>query len=259
MRTWIRWTSLILLLFSVAGFALPGWCGERTVILTSLEWPPYTDEALPQGGACAGIVRAAFANVGYDVEIRYFPWKRAMHLAEHDPEVDGVFPMYFSLEREGQFLFSDAVGESPMGFAESVQQPVEWNRLEDLTSFKIGTVKGFVNTAKFDRMEAVGSLKTDASLNDLFNLRKVLARRVDLAVIDLNVFRYLRQVDPHLLANRHLIQINKRMLGVNSIYVCFRKGRRGQELLRALNEGLDKISLKESQDRYMEMIFSGKQ
>jgi len=257
MRTWINRRYLFLLIFLfVVGSGVPGWCDGRTVVLTSLEWPPYTGAALPGGGASGEVVRAAFASMGYAVEVRYFPWKRAVELALHDPEVDGVFPEYASSLRRAHFLYSDVMGSSRVGFVEYASRDVVWTRLEDLVGLRIGTVTGYVNTESFDRMAAEGKLEVDPSVGDLLNLRKVLAGRVDLAVADVNVFRYLCLTDEALGRQANRLKINRRLLGINSLHVCFKMGMRGRELLRVFNEGLRRISAEGVQARYMETIFS---
>ncbi len=48
------------------------------VKLTSLDWPPYTSEALKEKGASAAVAKAAFAAVGYDLTIEFYPWKRVV-------------------------------------------------------------------------------------------------------------------------------------------------------------------------------------
>ncbi|MDD3312220.1 transporter substrate-binding domain-containing protein [Pseudodesulfovibrio sp.] len=250
---------LFLLLLSLAiGFATSGWCAERTVVLTSLEWPPYTGAALTRGGASGEVVRTAFESMGYVVEVRYFPWKRAVDLALHDPDVDGFYPEYASSLRSGLFLYSEAMGSSSLGFAEYAGHDFAWKRLEDLIGLRIGTVKGYVNTEPFDRMVADGKLEVDTSVNDLFNLRKVLGGRVDMAAVDVNVFRYLCLTDESLRSRAHLLKLNDRLLGINSLHVCFKRGARGRELLRVFNEGLRRISAGDVQARYLEMIFPGR-
>jgi len=262
MRTHIYHRRLFLLilltLLIVVGIGTQARCAGRTVVLTSLEWPPYTGVALPDAGASGKVVRSAFESMGYAVEVRYFPWKRAVDLALHDPDVDGIYPEYVSSFRIGQFLYSDEIGSSPVGFAEYAGRDIVWERLEDLSGLGLGTVKGYVNTESFDRMVADGDLVVDESVSDPLNLRKVLGGRVDLAVIDVNVFRYLCLTDDSIRPNAHLLMINPRLLGINSLHVCFKMGGRGRELLRVFNEGLKRISAGNVQSRYLEMIFSGR-
>ena len=245
---------LSVLILAVAS-AVPGLCGDKTIVLTSLEWPPYTGAQLPGEGMSSEVVRAAFEAVGYTVEIRFYPWKRAVEHGRHDFDVDGYFPEYVSAERKKHFLFSDSIGVSPLGLVEKKSRSVHWETLQDLSEFSIGTVHGYVNTEEFDRLAGQGRLRVDSSVSDLLNLRKVLAGRLPLAVVDVNVFQYLARNDEHLWQDLDKLQVNPHLLGVNTLHVCFRKGRPGEIYLRDFNEGLRRISVSEMERRYLKEIF----
>lgn len=51
----------------------------------------------------------------------------------------------------------------------------------------IGTVSGYVNIADFDARVVAGRLVTDPAIDDVSNLRKVIAKRVPVSVVDRNV------------------------------------------------------------------------
>ena len=254
LRVWL-WGLAAFCLLALA--APPGWCGERSVVLTSLEWPPYCSASLPGGGITTRVVRAAFLEAGYRVEVRFFPWQRAVEQAREDPGVAAVFPEYGSGRPDSDFLPSDVIGISPVGLVEVVDRAVEWEALEDLARYRLGTVKGYLNTDAFDRMVDQGAFEVDSSVSDLLNLRKVMAGRVDLAVADVNVFRYLGQADPALRRERHRLRVNPRLLGINSMHVLFRRGPEGERLLSDFNRGLGRLDVEGMQQRYLDEIFAG--
>lgn len=219
----------------------PAWAADRVVRLASLEWPPYTT-ASDGHGASDAVVRAAFAAVGYKVEIQYIPWQRAMlSVREGKGDADGVFPTYAAPERNDFCSWSDPIGQSPVGFVERRDSPIVWNSLADLAPYHLGVVQGYVNTAEFDAMAARGELTVEKATDDASNLRKVLARRVRAAVIDRNVMRYLLSSDPSLHDGLQTLQFNSHLLDNKPIYVCFRKNPSGAVLAGALNDGLKKI------------------
>ena len=51
------------------------------VRLATLEWEPYIGQKMPDQGYCAALIRAAFATQGMTVDIQFYPWERALHLA----------------------------------------------------------------------------------------------------------------------------------------------------------------------------------
>ncbi len=234
--------------------SIPAVAAEKVVILTSLEWPPYVGETLPGQGACAEVVRAAFEAVGYKLEIRFYPWKRAIDKALHSLDIIGYFPEYYSVERARNFLFSDSVGKSPLGLVERKDTPFYWDTLDELTRYKLGVVRGYVNTEQLDQMIAAGSIRVDESVSDLFNLRKLLAGRVDMAIADSNVFSYLINTDYLLHSKKNELRMNPHLLGVKDMYVCFRNGRTGEKYLKIFNEGLRRIAARAILRDYIETL-----
>lgn len=224
------------------------------VVLASLEWPPYTGAALLHQGATSAVVRAAFKAVGYDVEIRFLPWNRAVEAARFDDEVVAYFPEYPNEIRGKDFLCSNRIGKSPLGFAERRARGIDWFEYGDLKRLVIGVVDGYVNTRQFDEMVASGEIETDRSMSDLFNLRKVLAGRVDYGVIDMNVYEYLLHSDPMLYSRRGELRFDSRLLGINDLVVCFRSGPDGAALRDRFNEGLATIRPRLLQGEVLETI-----
>lgn len=227
----------------------PVWAAEP-VKLTSLDWPPYTGAELPDQGASVAVAKAAFAAVGYELTVEFFPRKRAVNLAKDDPGYDGYFPEYYAEELKQDFLLSEPMGSGPLGFAELSIHPIQWSALPDLANYKIGVVSGYVNTAEFDEMVAKGTLKTSAASDDVKNLQKVLGKRIDAAVVDKNVLAHLLNTVPELASAKGKIQFNRTMLEDKQLYVCFKKGPRGEKLAKALNEGITKIDVKAIMAQY---------
>lgn len=216
----------------------------ETVKLTSLEWPPYTSESLEAQGASVAVATAAFEAMGYQLVVDFYPWKRAVGLAKNSPKYDGYFPEYYAAELENDFVLSEPMGSGPLGFAERTDNPISWETLTDLKRIKIGVVSGYVNTTKFDAMVADKTLTAKAASDDVKNLLKLAAGRVDLAVVDTYVMQYLLATDSKLKAHRGTLQFNTRPLEDKKLYICFKKNDRGRKLAGVVNQGLKKIDVK---------------
>jgi polar amino acid transport system substrate-binding protein len=245
----------LFVLILVASSSLPALGGKSKIVLTSLEWPPYTGAGLPGQGMTSEVVRAAFEAVGYTVEIRFLPWKRALADVWQDPDVVGAFPEYASPDRQRSFLLSDVIGISPVGLVHLKSRPLHWRRLQDLSGLSIGTVQGYANTEDFDRMARRRQLLVEPAVSDLLNLRKILAGHLALAVADVNLFRFQIMHDRRLWRDRQRLQVNPHLLGVNTLHVCFLRGREGAAYLRDFNEGLRRISVSSIERHYLERIF----
>ena len=166
------------------------------VRLASLEWEPYIGPNLPEQGYVAALIRAAFAEEGLEVEFRYYPWARALHLARNG-SVEGLVPEYFDASRESEFAFSDPFPGGPLVFyrrrdtaiafaADPATEPETAFRA--LTEWRFGVVRGYLNTPAFDAADYL--FKEEAS-DDATNLRKLAFGRIDLAVVDRNVAEHL--------------------------------------------------------------------
>jgi len=225
-----------------------------TVVLATLEWPPYTGESLPGLGASSVIVRDAFKAVGLEVEFRFYPWNRLLEEASNDPEIQGYFPEYTG--REAQLLYSAPIGKSPIGFAKRASESRSWHSYDDLKALRIGVVAGYMNTPQFDKMVASGDIRTNKAMGDVFNLRKVLEKRVDFAVVDSNVFTYYTKTDPYLSRQMLQIRMDPHLLDINRLFVCFPNTVRGQELQRRFNEGLKTVDVRRVQSEYLDGIKS---
>lgn len=243
-----RWSSILL---ALALFLAPASGHSENIALTSLEWPPYTGADLDGFGASAQVLAEALQQVGLGLEVTFLPWQRAVKMAKHDDAYVGYFPEYHAEGIEKDFFFSDPIGTSLLGFIERKDNPVHWNALEDLAPYTIGVVSGYVNTTEFDTLMTLGVLQTDGVLDDLTNIKKVAAGRIDMAVMDKFVFFYLLRTNPDLQALADKLQFNEKLLEVKKLYVCVKKTPAGEAALAKINEGLARIDATSLQDAHI--------
>jgi polar amino acid transport system substrate-binding protein len=245
---WIRFLLLVSA-FILLHFGLV--FGAEKVKLSSVEWPPYSGEKLPEGGASVKVVKAAFAAMGYEVVVEFYPWQRAVDMAKQG-KTAGYFPEYYAQHIEKEFIFSERIGNSPLGFIESVKSPITWSTLNDLKGKIIGVVSGYVNTEDLDSMIASGTLTSDQSPNDETLIRKVAAGRINVAVMDRYVFEYLLANNPTLASSKGLVRFNERLLDEKGIFICFPRNPEGEKLVKIFNEGIKRIDLNSIMKQYFE-------
>ncbi|MBU2513515.1 ABC transporter substrate-binding protein [bacterium] len=235
------------LLIPVVGFSQ-----GKVIQMASLDWPPYTGESLPDAGANVVVAKAAFAAMGYELDVKFYPWARTIALAK-TPKYVGYFPEYYAKEIESEFIFSDPIGDSPLGFVERTDTPIAWNTVDDLKLVgSIGTVRGYVNTEEFDQMAASGEIKVDEVVDDTTNLRKLLGKRIKMAVIDKSVMLYILKFDTDFTGKQSQLQFNSRLLENKKLYLCFQRTDNGKRIVGIFNEGLKKID----QDQITKDYFS---
>lgn len=211
--------------------------------LSTLEWAPYTGAALPGQGVVSATIVEALKASGQRVEVQFFPWSRAVRLVDTDPAYVGFFPAYYSRERAARYLYSDPVGHSQVVFLERTDTPVKWTSYDDLQGQRIGVVRGFVNTEALDARIASKVLLAEESPDDRSNILKLVADRIDLAVVDRQVYMHLVQTDPQLARVAAQLQTNPKVLESKNLYVCFQRSARGAAAQRALNAGLRKLRI----------------
>lgn len=215
------------------------------VRLASLEWEPYIGPRLPDQGYVAALIRAAYAEQGVQVEIVFYPWARALHLARTGA-VDGLAPEYFNPSREAEFAYSAAFPGGPLvlykrradtiAFAADPLQQQE-AALRGLATRRFGVVRGYLNTPVFD---AADYLFKEEANDDATNLRKLVYGRIDLAVIDRRVAEHLIRTDYP--AYRRTIEPMSPPLADIPLYIAFsRRSPRQAEALAAFDRGLEAL------------------
>lgn len=207
--------------------------GQIPLKLATLEWEPYIGKQLQGQGYVAQLVKLAFANSEYDVQLSFFPWARTVHMAD-EGEYAGYFPEYYSEAIAENFIFSDPFPGGELTFIKRKGDRISYSTLHDLKHYTIGVVRGYVNTVEFD--EAAYLTKEEAK-DDLQNLRKLLGNRVDLVVADKYVaFHLMRTYFPGRMAEVEYIDPP---LGHKQLYLCIsKKHPRAQTILASFNAGL---------------------
>ncbi len=234
----------ILLSISLIIFTSLSYSADKVVHLTSLDWPPYSGKTLSDQGASVAVAKAAFKAMGYELKVSFYPWSRAVALAkDSSSKFSGYFPEYFSDDTANDFIYSEAMGSGPLGFAERKDNSIAWTSLSDLKPHKIGIVQDYINTTEFDGMVANKTLKTSTTTSDTKNLMKLVNGRLDLAVVDKNVMNYLFKTEKALAKKSSNAQFNQTLLEDKKLFICFKKGGQGESLAKIYNEGLKKIDV----------------
>lgn len=169
-------------------FTFNGFAEEKIVTIATIEYPPYTSQYLKNDGFMTELAMAAFQLSGYRVELVYLPWARALAMTKQG-RFDGLMDMWYRLEREEFFIFSQEITASRIVFFKRKDNPATFNTYEDLKKYKIGVVRGYVNPPKFDAMR--DQLMVDEATSDMSNLKKLLGKRIDLILMDQNVGLHL--------------------------------------------------------------------
>jgi len=169
--------TVLILLFT--GLTESG-AAEKKISLATLEWEPYVGRKLVNQGFTSEIVSQALKRVGYEVEINFMPWARVITQVKKG-KLDAAYPAYYSEERTKTYSVTSSFATGPLGFYKLKKQTVSYKTLQDLKGYKIGVVRGYINTQAFDQ---ANYLKKRVGNSDIQNLRKLSRNKIDLVIID---------------------------------------------------------------------------
>jgi polar amino acid transport system substrate-binding protein len=168
-------------------------CAEALRLATG-ELPPYATQDRPDQGMALEIVRKSFANAGHTVTYTFRPWTRALEEARAG-QWDGTAYWGKNPARDVGFLISDNVLTEQWVFLyrnpPSGAKAFDWTTLSDLKGVRIGGVQSYTYTPEFWDMAKQGLLTLELAQDDLGSLRRLLAGKVDLVVMERNVACHL--------------------------------------------------------------------
>ena len=162
--------------------------------LVTGELPPYATQARADEGIALDIVRKAFANVGHTVRYQFKPWTRSLEEARAG-QWDGTAYWGKNPARDVGFLISDNVLTEQWVFLYRQRayrsKAFDWSTLSDLKGQRIAAVQSYTYTEEFWALQKSGVLQVEIAQDDLSNVRRLVAGRVDVAIIERNVACYL--------------------------------------------------------------------
>ena len=243
---------------TLAGLALVLGCTQpasaEKVELATLDWPPYSG-AIAQQGFLSVVLRQALAHSGHTVHVQVYPWNRAVKTAMGGGNTMLGFYSASQLEcSAAKGTTSDPIGYYQFGLAQRKGTSPQWQTAKDLEGKRVGVVEGYDNGPELTTLMENKTVQADVAINDLANLRKVLAQRVDYASVDLQVFNYLQR--EHELYGLELAK--QPTTGRLPLYVCFNASPRAQTILQALNAGLKKVDIQAVAQTYVRATTAGK-
>ena len=231
----LRRVCVAVALIGVAGGAGPVW-GETAVLLTT-EYPPFSVQAAPDGGAFVAALRLALRGTDWQLDVRNVPWARVPLELAHGG-IDGVLICWPKDISQLRLMPSQALFESRLGFfVRKIEGPVIDVTLEAVRGRTVGTVRGY---AYPDTLDAAGVVRAEVT-SDLLNLKKLAIGRVDLAVLERATGDYLLAT-PEMAALRQRVVWKEPAFALLPLHLGVVPGRPGAErLLADVNRGLDQL------------------
>lgn len=170
---------------------------EKHLVVGADPFPPYQyiDEDGKIKGSDYEIIKNVLDDMGYEAEfiIREWPEIEKMFNAK---KIDIVFQVQKTPEREKRYYFSEKLRDAVTVIVTSTNKTIKCNSLEELVhmiiknKWKLGVMKGYHYGKIIDSIPKEYKVSFDTT-EEL--LEAVNNDRVDLAVVDLGVFKYYKE------------------------------------------------------------------
>lgn len=161
--------------------------------LATLEYPPYSSQALPAGGSIVELTVRAFATQGHVAQVDFLPWAR-VRADLRSGNYQGALALWPQEIIEEQLIASRPLFYSQLGFFVRKSKPVAYKNLAELRGRRVGIVRGYGYPPNLLR----SGFSAEEAVDDISNLRKLAARRFDLVLLERTVGEYLIKQDADL-------------------------------------------------------------
>ncbi|NWH03793.1 substrate-binding periplasmic protein [Desulfobacter latus] len=168
-------TTIFFIFFLAAGLS---YAQDKKLNFGTLNWPPYFGETLENGGFMTEISTEAFKRTGWDYNLKFMNWNRAMGLAKKG-KLTGVQGAYYTDERAKIFFYTNEITAANVVIFQKKGAGISYNSLKDLEGYTFGILRGFGYPDEFVQADF---LKKEFTDKPEANILKLLKDRVDLIV-----------------------------------------------------------------------------
>jgi len=205
----------------------------ETLTVAADPWPPFVNEDHEEGGVALAIIREALSRKGYDVELNIMPWARAED-GVRSGDYDILPGTWYTESRAEELIYSEPYATNEVKFIKRADDDFEYTGMDSLAGKTIGIIRDY---GYGDEFAAADTFSREASAGLITNIRKLVNGRVDLAIEDELVARFLiNGEDPELLDQ---IEFVDPPYSANDLHLTSgRANSRGEAIVKAFNEGL---------------------
>ncbi|TXT41447.1 MAG: hypothetical protein FD135_233 [Comamonadaceae bacterium] len=202
----------------------------------------YAPVSYLDGGKPAGIFPVIFNRLSRDTGDRYefvlLPWKRA--LRESLRGSGGITNFSWTQERDKSYDFSEPIYFDDIQLVVLKGKEFAFAEVKDLKGKIAGGAAGASYGEEVDRAIADGIFSVDRDDNQGFRMRKLLAGRIDVAIIGNGTagFELLLDLDPELKAMRSKFIVLPHPLTRDPLYLAFAKSMHMKPKLERFNQAL---------------------
>jgi len=207
------------------------------ITLATDSFAPYYGPKLVNNGYFTQLVKEAFKRKGYELNVKFVPWKRAL---EHSKSgnYDGLLGAYSNEERRDFFEYSKKIDQTQIVFFTKKNRNISYDKLSDLSRYIIGVVRAYHYTKEFDKAKKYLHIFEANHLKH--NIKLLIHDRVDLILGSKKVI--LSLLSKHYPEHISQVKFITPILQSNKLYITISKKRKNyKKIITDFNEGLEEM------------------
>jgi polar amino acid transport system substrate-binding protein len=232
----------------------PAGAGEP-IKLSTITWPPYADEKMPNQGIAMDIVQTAFRRAGYEPEVVFDQTGRTIQGTAVEV-FDVAALLWKNPERQQELAFSEPYLVNKIRFIEREGANIRFTQLSDLRGALIGVTRGYTYGEAFDNAPDLIRVQNDHVIQSLLQL---VAGRIDLVIGDKWVLIHqMLEFMPQSIEDVELVRLPVTAKGLH--IAVSRQHPRAEQILRDFNREIAAMnqdgSLQQIVDTQIEQILN---
>jgi polar amino acid transport system substrate-binding protein len=157
-----------------------GAIAQQKVSLLANTSPPYSDQKLPEQGLAIELVTHIYKRAGYQPQIRFESWPRAMEGVKIGL-YDALAAAWYTQSRSEEYLYSEPYLSSKLVLVKLRSDQSDYFQLAHLSGKRLGVRVDYAYGVDFD---AIPNLKLVRENHVIQNLLRLLNGSVDLVIGD---------------------------------------------------------------------------
>lgn len=212
-------------------------------------WPPFSDPSLKNNGIISEIATAAYATQGYEVEVVFVPWARAV-AGVKNASFDLLLGAWRTSEREAFMMYSNPYLNNSIKFIKKKGNDFTYAGLNSLSGKSVGVIRGY---GYGDDFLSAKNFKRPEAKDFIGNVRKLIAGRIDLTLEDEIVAKAIIAKEQPDLLNK--IEFSKTDYSTNALHITSGLANaKHKQLIEAFNKGLAEIKKNGEYDRILNSL-----
>jgi polar amino acid transport system substrate-binding protein len=200
---------------------------QQAITLMASTSPPYSDEKLPDQGLAMSVVSQVFQLAGYQPDIQFESWSRAMEGVSVGV-YEALAAVWYTDERAKEYLFSEPYLSSQLILLKLRSDPTRYADASRLAGKRLGTQVDFAYGVDFDQIRGLRLVPENHAIQNLLGL---LNGSVDVVIGDQRTLSM--QITNYLPKERHKFEVVDANLPTRARHVAVSRAIEGEEKIIA--------------------------